>query len=432
MGDGSYKNISDGTANDVVRVTLQAGTDIDCGSTMNQANVARALLDGNITQDLLDARLTNLLKTQMRLGWYNQPGTLPPQWVNLTRENAVDTPAHRQLALEAAEQGVTLLKLQGHILPLDAGRLRTLAVIGSAATFTKELQGNYAGSAPFLPISPLKGIQTFSVGQFSVVFEAGCFMDSNATDAANFSAAEAAATTADATVLVVGADQLRGGAEGNDRGGQYFPADPKSKADHSIGLPAPQDALVAAVAAAAKGKPVIVVVISGESLDLGAIDAVGAIMWSGYPSQSGGTALANAIFGLYNPSGRLPITFYKTGYAALVSEQDMGMRPNKTTGNPGRTSRFYSGREVAYPAFTGLSYTNFSTVAADDGVPNVHQLSHAELTAELMAAKGQLGPVHATRTVNVTNIGSLAGAYSLCALSAHQGTERVDVRSKKW
>ena len=100
---------------------MDAGTDIDCGSTMNQANVARALLDGNISAKLMDTRLTNLLKTELRLGFYNEERTLP-SWGRFKPETHVDTPAHRQLALEAAEQGLVLLKHKG-VLPLDATKM---------------------------------------------------------------------------------------------------------------------------------------------------------------------------------------------------------------------------------------------------------------------------------------------------------------------
>ena len=414
VGDGSYKNVSDGTSSDTVRVTMDAGTDIDCGSTMNQANVARALLDGNISAKLMDTRLTNLLKTELRLGFYNEERTLP-SWGRFKPETHVDTPAHRQLALEAAEQGLVLLKHKG-VLPLDATKMTSVAVIGPLADATKQLQGNYYGDAPYL-ISPLEGISNYSSGRFSVSFERGCEADSNETSASNFSVAAATASKADATVLVIGADQLRGGAEGNDRGGKYFPADPKSKADRSIGLPAPQNALVVAIARAVAGKPLVVVVISGESLDLAAVDAnanVSAVIWQGYPSQSGGTALARALFGDTVPSGRLPITFYKENYAALVPLQDMGMRPNPATGNPGRTYRFYPGPEVVYPCFTGLSYTTFSHTQHGASLLTVRK---AEVVRVRRAARHEEHSL-LSQSITVKNTGRFSAATSvLCFLS---------------
>jgi hypothetical protein len=102
-----------------------------------------------------------------------------------------------------------------------------------------------------------------------------------------------------------------------------------------------------------------VVIMSGSSLDLTFIrdsNQYASLIWAGYPGQSGGTAIANVVFGQYNPGGRLPITFYPGSYVDQVNMTDMSMRPSST--NPGRTYKFYTGQPV-FPFGFGLSYTTF-------------------------------------------------------------------------
>jgi len=116
-----------------------------------------------------------------------------------------------------------------------------------------------------------------------------------------------------------------------------------------------------ALAAAARRVPVVVVVMSGGPVDLSLAKSdvnVGAIVWCGYPGQSGGTAIADAIFGTTNPSAKLTMTWYPESLAKQVAITDMGMRPNATSGNPGRSYRFYTGTPV-YKFGHGLSYTSF-------------------------------------------------------------------------
>ena len=432
-------------------------TDVDCGTVMSQPNVDRALLNGNITSAMIDIRLANLLKTQFRLGFYNNVDTLPG-WARFTPAKNVDTPAHRALALEVAVQAATLLKNSpGKGLPLDASGLGKIAVIGPMAAVTKELLGNYAGSPPYI-VSPIKGIQSYSAS-YKVVFAPGCDINSNATDPGNLTKAVQLAETADAVVLVIGAGQKFGGQEGSDRTG--------------VGLPDPQNELVREVAAAAsaadsldgKLRPVVVVVISGESLDLSELDSnpnVDAVLWMGYPGQSGGDALASILFGKTNPSGRLPITFFKSAFVDEVrlgsksacqvwfgggSRQrrsvcasslkpnfsnsqawtipllslwgwrvggqvpitDMAMRPNKTSGNPGRSYRFYTGTNVVYEFGRGLSYTTFSM--SQQGDPEARILVDP-VVASLEQSTGVGIPLVST-TVAVKNTGSVAGATSV-------------------
>lgn len=136
----------------------------------------------------------------------------------------------------------------------------------------------------------------------------------------------------------------------------------------SLLLPATQTALItqAASTAAANGKPLVVVLISGGVIDVSDLMQnanVTAIIWAGYPGQSGGQAIADVVVGTEAPSGRAPVTWYKESYiTGGLSMWDMGLRPNaSTTVTNGRTHRFYNGNATLFPFGFGLQYTTFAS-----------------------------------------------------------------------
>ena len=157
--------------------------------------------------------------------------------------------------------------------------------------------------------------------------------------------------------------------------------------------------------AAKKGKPVIAVTMGGGPVDVSNIKtnaAIGALMWCGYPGQSGGTSIADAIFGKTNAFGKLSMTWYPEEFTKQVTIEDMGMRPNKTSGNPGRTYRFYTGTPV-YKFGTGLSYTKFETSLS--AKPSVNL---ASVESELHLTQGKTSAV-AQISARVTNTGDRRG-----------------------
>ncbi|XP_074577953.1 beta-xylosidase/alpha-L-arabinofuranosidase 2-like [Curcuma longa] len=159
-------------------------------------------------------------------------------------------------------------------------------------------------------------------------------------------AARDAASKADATVLVVGADQT---------------IERESFDRVSLLLPGQQTELITEVAKVAKG-PVVLVIMSGGPFDITFAKSnhnISAILWVGYPGEAGGAAIADVIFGFFNPSGRLPVTWYPESFADSVNMTDMRMRPDPDTGYPGRTYRFYTG-DTVYNFGDGLSYSNFT------------------------------------------------------------------------
>jgi len=354
----------------------------DCGSFL-QAHLNSAISSGKVTEADLDQRLSDLFSVQMRLGMFD-PADI--QKYKQIGTNVINTPANQNLALQAAREGFVLLKNNGQ-LPLSKNNVKTIAVVGPNADAASTMQGNYAGNAPFL-ITPRQGLAAYG----TVNYVKGC--DVSSSDTSGFTAAVNAAKSSDATVIVVGIDQSQE-SEGRDR--------------TIVTFPGVQSNFISTVASGAKG-PVILVVMSGSSLDLSAVATSGdvdAIIWVGYPGQAGGQALAQTIFGDNNPSGRLPFTIHTSAFINEVSMLDMHMRPGSN--NLGRTYRFYTGKYV-YPFGTGLSYTNFTYQVSVPATVSQRIIENVIEAAGVFVERFN-EPQHilATVTIKVTNTGNVSG-----------------------
>ncbi|RVW55964.1 putative beta-D-xylosidase 5 [Vitis vinifera] len=205
---------------------------------------------------------------------------------------------HIELAREAARQGIVLLKNDNATLPLKP--VKKLALVGPHANATVAMIGNYAG-IPCHYVSPLDAFSELG----DVTYEVGCADVKCHNDTHVYKAAEAA-KNADATIILV---VMCGG-----------------PIDISF----------------AKNNP-----------------KIAAILWAGFPGEQGGNAIADIVFGKYNPGGRSPITWYENGYVGMLPMTSMALRPIESLGYPGRTYKFFNGSTV-YPFGYGLSYTNFS------------------------------------------------------------------------
>jgi beta-glucosidase len=253
-----------------------------------------------------------------------------------------DCPAHRELALQAARESIILLKNDG-LLPLKAvpGRI---AVIGPNADQPLVLLGNYNG-APSKAVTPLEGIRLRAGEGSQVDYALGCEVLGDS--AAGIADAAELAARSDLAVVVLGLTQELEGEEGQS---ESVPGGRRSRGDREdLDLPGLQEQLLRAVSAT--GVPVVLVLLNGSALGVNwAQENVPAILEAWYPGQSGGTALAEVIFGDYNPAGRLPVTFYKS-IDQLPPFRDYRMQR--------RTYRFFRG-EPLYPFGFGLSYTTFA------------------------------------------------------------------------
>ncbi|KAG2697614.1 hypothetical protein I3843_07G114400 [Carya illinoinensis] len=380
---------------------IKAGLDLDCGPFL-ALHTEAALKRGLLKEIDVNGALANTLNVQMRLGMFDGEPSKQP-FGNLGPKD-VCTPAHQELALEAARQGIVLLKNRGPSLPLSPRRHRTIAVIGPNSNVTDTMIGNYAGVACGY-ITPMQGIGRYA----RTIHQQGC-TNVACTDDKLFSAAVGAARNADATVLVVGLDQSIE-AEFRDRTGLL--------------LPGRQQDLVSKVAAASRG-PTILVLMSGGPIDVSFAQndpRIGGILWAGYPGQAGGAAIADVLFGTFNPEGKLPMTWYPQDYLSNLPMTSMDMRSSRSRGYPGRTYRFYKG-PVVYPFGHGLSYTKFvHTVASAPtmvAIPLAGRHARGNTTISGKAIRvthAKCGRISLGVDLDVKNVGSKDGSHTLLVFS---------------
>ncbi|KAH6781223.1 Glycosyl hydrolase family protein [Perilla frutescens var. frutescens] len=321
---------------DAVAEVLKAGMDLNCGSYLGD-HAKSAVEKGKLSVSDIDRALHNLFSVRMRLGLFDgNPKKLA--YGNL-RANNICTLRHHELALEAARNGIVLLKNTQNLLPLSKIRTVSLAVIGPNADDEKTLVGNYAGP-PCKAITPLQGLMSYVK---KTVFHKGC--ESINCTSPNINAATETAKSADYVVLVMGLNQEHESEE-LDR--------------EDLVLPGEQERLIKRVAEAAKN-PVVLVLLCGGPIDVTFAKndpKIGSILWGGYPGEAGGKALAEIIFGDHNPGGRLPVTWYPQDFTKTPMS-DMRMRADPISGYLGRSYRFYQGERVFEFGY-GLSYSNYS------------------------------------------------------------------------
>ncbi|XP_010428909.1 PREDICTED: probable beta-D-xylosidase 7 isoform X3 [Camelina sativa] len=400
------------TPEDAVADVLKAGMDVNCGSYL-QKHTKSALQQKKVSEYDIDRALLNLISVRIRLGLFNGDPTKLP-YGNIS-PNEVCAPAHQALALEAARNGIVLLKNNLKLLPLSKAS-PSLAVIGPNAYAAKTLQGNYAGP-PCKTVTPLDALRGYVK---NAVYHQGC--DSVACSNAAINQAVAVARNADHVVMIMGLD-LTQEKEDLDR--------------VSLSLPGKQQELITSVANAAK-KPVVLVLICGGPVDVSFAtnnNKIGSIIWAGYPGEAGGTALAEIIFGDHNPGGRLPVTWYPQSFVN-VKMTDMRMR--SATGYPGRTYKFYKGPKV-FEFGHGLSYSKYS-----------YQFKHpAEMSLYLNQTKVQTNSdsvryalvsemekqgcnVAKTKvTVTVENQGEMAGKHPVLMFARHERGGEDGKRAEK-
>jgi beta-D-xylosidase 4 len=310
--------------------SILAGTDIDCGLTY-PLYLNESITSGELARSDIEQAVTRLYTNLVRAGYFDGPSSL---YRNLTWNDVLTTDAWN-ISYEAAVEGIVLLKNDG-TLPLSKS-IRSIALIGPWANATKQLQGNYFTTPPYL-ISPLAAAEAAG---FQVNFALGTNISGTSTS--DFGAALDAAKKSDAIVYLGGIDNTVE-AEGTDR--------------QSIAWPGNQLDLIEELSQV--GKPLVVLQMGGGQVDSSSIklnNNVGSLIWGGYPGQSGGAALIDILTGARAPAGRLVTTQYPAAYGTEVDFLDMGLRPNGSS-NPGQTYMWYTGTPV-YQFGDGLFYTNF-------------------------------------------------------------------------
>lgn len=317
--------------------SLLAGTDLNCGTYYN-LHLPRAYEQGLIDEEALDKAVTRIYSALIKLGYFDSAGSNPYRSLDFSD---VFTPHAEDLARKAAESGIVLIKNDG-ALPLQVSTESnlTVAFIGTWANATTDMQGNYQGVAKYLHSPYYAASQTPNINAVYAGVPGDPITD-------GYPRALEAAAAADVIVYADG-PTVATESEERDRTQIRWSGERIDIMTQLAGL----------------GKPFILVQMGGQRDDAPFInnDNVSAIIWGGYPGQAGGDAIMNILTGKVAPAGRLPVTQYPASYVD-VPMTDMGLRPNTSTGNPGRTYMWYD--EATVPFGFGLHYTNFTTTIAE-------------------------------------------------------------------
>lgn len=332
---------------EAARKTLEAGVDIELGACF--AALVQEVQEGRVPPATLDRAVARVLRAKFLLGLFEDPYVDPDE-----AERITNSPAHRQLALEAARKAIVLLKNEGNLLPLDPAALRTLAVIGPNAA---DLHlGGYSVD-PGHGAGVLEGIRSRLGDRVQVTYAEGCRVTEGkqgwqawwkdevepadpAADSARIAEAVRVAASADVAIVVVGDNEgtCREGWSANHLGDR-----------DSLDLLSRQGELIRAVVET--GTPAVVLLINGRPISINdAAACVPAILEGWYLGQETGAAVADVLFGDANPGGRLPITFPRT----------VGQLPAYYYHKPSaRRGYLFSDKEPLFPFGHGLSYTTF-------------------------------------------------------------------------
>lgn len=330
------------TAEESAALAVNSGCDLNCGSVFE--SLLKAVDDGNIKEETITKSVKRLYKTRFKLGMFDPEEMVP---FNQIPYEVNDSEEHRQAALETARESMVLLKNKDSFLPLNKEEINSIAVIGPNANSKEVLLGNYFGM-PSKDVTILEGIQQVVNKETRVYYAEGCSLLDIAEPSRDnpvrggFAEALTVAEKSDLVVMCLGLSPEFEGEEGDvansDGGGDKT----------NLKLPDLQQELLQAVSRT--GKPIVVVLLNGSPLAVNwAQENVQAILEAWYPGEEGGTALADIIFGNYNPAGRLPITFVKS-IEQLPLFRDYKMK--------NRTYRYMEG-DPLYPFGYGLSFTSF-------------------------------------------------------------------------
>ena len=312
---------------------IKAGVNLDC-SFLLQDDVMKAIQQNLLTEKEVDSALAALLRTQIKLGFYDDASSNPFAKYG---EDSVSNNYHTMLARKMAQQSMVLLKNENKILPLNKNKYSAIMVVGPNAASLDALLGNYHGVSD-KAVNFVEGITAAVNSGTRVEYDQGC----DYTDTTHFGGIWAAGN-ADVTVAVIGFTPVYEGEEGD-----AFLSE--GKGDRlSLSLPASHIAFMKELRKSNK-KPIIAVITGGSAVDISAIEPYAdAIILAWYPGEQGGNALADILFGKICPGGRLPVTFYES-LNELPAYDDYNMK--------GRTYRYFDGK-VQYPFGFGLSYTSF-------------------------------------------------------------------------
>ncbi|MCA1577490.1 MAG: glycoside hydrolase family 3 C-terminal domain-containing protein [Acidobacteria bacterium] len=367
-----------GSKPEAAKLALEAGVDIELPDPDIYPHLVQLVKEGKVSEATIDRAVARNLRAKFQVGLFENPYVDPERAVRVT-----NSAEHQKLAAEAARRSIVLLKNENNLLPLDRSKLKTLAVIGPNAA--RVHLGGYSDN-PGRGVSVLQGVTEKAGPRIKVVYAEGCkitkeggnwFADTatpsdEAEDRKLIAEAVETARSVDAVLLVIGGNE--------DTNKEAWAPNHLGDRD-SIELFGRQNDLVRSVLAT--GKPVVVMLINSGPLAINYVaENVPAILEGFYLGQETGVAVADVLFGDYNPAGKLPISFPRSvGQVPIYYNQ----KPS------GRRGYLFADKSPLFPFGFGLSYTTFSY-------------------AQPTVAPARIAPDgHAKVTVAVTNTGKRVG-----------------------
>ncbi|SMO40578.1 beta-glucosidase [Saccharicrinis carchari] len=370
------------------QIALSAGSDMDMESYAYEAHLEALLNENKISMAHLDHAVRRVLRVKFRLGLFDDPY----RYCNEDREkNEVYSKEHLAIARDAAKKSIVLLKNENDLLPLNKN-LKSIAVIGPLANDKDTPLGNWRAKGRYnSAVSLLDGVKKAVGSSTTIYYEKGADLTVptlregqnqflhplkfNTTDVSGINAAVQAAKKAEVVLLAIGEDAYQTG---------------EGRSQTDIGLFGVQQQLLEAVLEV--NKNVVIVLMNGRPMDISwAAEHVPSILECWFLGSESGNAIADVVFGDYNPSGKLPVSFpHNVGQEPLYYNK-------KNTGRPYSKKHItYSGytdapKTALYPFGHGLSYTTFA-------------YENLRLDKTEIAKDGQISV-----SVDVTNTGSVDG-----------------------
>lgn len=324
---------------------ITAGSDMDMESNAYRYHLAQLVKEKKVPMALIDDAVKRILRKKFELGLFDDPF----KFNNEEREQkALNNPEHRKVARAMAAKSIVLLKNEKGILPLSKST-KTIAFIGPLVKEYKQNMGFWSVELPELDytkeiVSQWDGLQNKVGKNTQLLYAKGCDIEGDNKE--GFAEAIAVANQADVVILSIG--------ERRDQSGE-------AKSRSNLRLPGVQEELVKAIQAT--GKPVVVLVNAGRPLIFNwTADQVPAILYTWWLGSEAGNAIADVLFGDYNPSGKLPMSFPREeGQIPIYYNHFNTGRPA-----PNETATNYVSAYIdlknspKFPFGYGLSYTTFN------------------------------------------------------------------------
>ena len=375
-------------------LAVKNGCELNCGGTYN--SLVKAVREGLISEDEINIAVKRLFTARFKLGMFD-----PEEMVSYAQipYEVNDCEEHRKLALEMARKTIVLLKNENNLLPLSKD-LKAITVIGPNADNLEVLLGNYNGT-PSRYVTPLQGIRDKVSPKTKVYYTPGCELIGRSKH--GFSEAISMAEGSDVVIMVMGLSPRLEGEEG-EWGGEGDRT--------NIDLPGVQHDLIEAIYET--GKPIVLVLTNGSALAINwEARHIPAIVDIWYPGEEGGTALADVLFGDYNPAGRLPVTFMKS-LDQVPEFTDYSMK--------NRTYR-YMKDDPLWAFGYGLSYTKFRYSNLKLNKTEISPTENVEIQVDVE----NIGKVDGDEVVQLYV--STPESPILAPIRSLQGFDRVFIRS---